>query len=183
MAARFPICLPYTLAQECPLPDDWSNPKNFSNDAHDPGGKTMCGIIQREYDAYRKRKNEGVQSVRLITRDEGLDIYEDSYWLPYCPQMPAGLDLQFFDSSVNEGTHEAVKILQVALGVTSDGAWGPLTAAAVGAVKNPIVTVQAFTARRSAVYRQMRGFIYFGHGWETRAAEIGAHALKMAALA
>lgn len=181
MTDRFALCLPLTLAQECPLPDNWSNPRNFSNEAHDPGGATMCGIIQREYDAYRKRKGLNVQSVRLLTQPEGEEIYDTCYWLPYCPQMPAGLDLSFFDASVNEGTHEAVKILQVALGIHSDGTWGPLTTAAVGAIDDVPATVRAFTDRREAVYREMRGFVYFGRDWERRAAEIGAAALKMAA--
>ena len=71
------------LAQECPYPGDWINPKNFSNDAHDPGGKTMCGIIQREYDTYRKMKGLPTQDVRKITQEEGYDIYRNSYWLPH----------------------------------------------------------------------------------------------------
>src|SRR6185503_11388890 len=109
---RFTICIPYTLAQECPFPNEWDNPHNFSNDPRDPGGKTKCGIIQREYDLYRKSKGLSTRDVRLMTKDEGLTIYRGSYWLPDCPFIQPGLDLQFFDTSVNEGTHRAIEIMQ-----------------------------------------------------------------------
>lgn len=181
MADRFAICLPFTLAQECPLPNDWSNPRNFSDDAHDPGGKTMCGIIQREYDLYRKAKGLDTQDVRLISEDEGDDIFDEHYWMPYCPRLPIGMDMQFFDAAVNMGTTEAVKILQYSLGINNDGLWGQQTNDAVAAISDVPQAVNKFTTRRMAVYRQMKGFPYFGRDWINRADQIGATALKMAA--
>jgi len=97
---RFEACLPDTLSQECPHPNDWSDPANFSNDPHDPGGATMCGITQSEYDTYRESLDEPERSVKLISQAEGQAIYQMSYWQPHCPQLPTGLDLSFFDSSV-----------------------------------------------------------------------------------
>jgi lysozyme family protein len=178
MIDRFDLCLPFTLAQECPFPNDWENPKNFSNDAHDPGGETWCGIIQREYDAYRKGKGEVCRDVSCLTQDEGFDIYRTNYWLPHCPALPPGLDLQFFDAGVNEGCTEATRILQRILGITVDGQWGPKTTASLRFWPG---IIDAFTKRRCAVYRLMPGFKYFGKGWLRRADEIGAAALKMAA--
>lgn len=181
MIDRLPICLPFTLAQECPLPNDWSNPKNFSNDKHDPGGATMCGIIQREYDLWRKGYGLPTQDVRKMTQEEGRAIYRVSYWLPNCPALPVGLDMQYFDTCVNMGTTEATKILQIAIGVEADGEWGPQTQTAVGlAAQNPIKYIEAFTARREAVYKMLPGFKYFGTDWLRRNAEIGATAAKMA---
>ena len=177
--ARFHACLPFMLVQECPHPGDWSNLRNFSDDAHDPGGKTMCGITQREYDHYRKTHGLPVRDVRRLTQQEGVDIYDSVYWLPDCPMLPAGLDLCFFDSAVNQGTHEAIRILQVALGVANDGVWGPQTDAAVKSITNVAAVINAFTQRREAVYRGSRGFAYFGTGWLRRAKEIRAAALKM----
>lgn len=176
---RFALCLPYTLAQECPFPADWSNPHNFSDDAHDPGGATQCGIIQREYDAYRKSKGLPVQSVRKITAAEGEEIYRASYWLPECAKLPAGLDLCYFDAAVNEGASEAVRILQTTLGIANDGEWGPLTEAAVTHIGDIRSAIERFTARRETVYRQMRGYRYFGRDWERRSAQIEAAAMKM----
>lgn len=179
---NMPKCLPFVLAQECPYPAQWSNPKNFSDDAHDPGGKTMCGIIQREYDTYRKANKLPTQDVRKINEHEGLDIYRHSYWMPHCPSLPAGLDLCLFDSNVNEAPTEAIKILQVALGIHSDGDWGPQTDAAVKAITADDVkhVIDLFTARRKVVYRESRGYAYFKTDWMRRATEIGAEALKMA---
>lgn len=176
---RFHICLPYTLAQECPYPKQWSNPHNFSNDAHDPGGKTMCGIIQREYDTYRKRKGLPVRDVRLLTQDEGEEIYEASYWLPECPKLPPGLDLCFFDEAVNAGPHAAIVLLQRVIGVGDDGMWGPLTDLAVRGTHDVRDAVKSYTAHREQYYRGLRGFPYFGKGWLRRSEEIRTAALTM----
>jgi lysozyme family protein len=178
---RFGACIPHTLAQEAPDTEDWSNHKNFSNDVHDPGGATMCGIIQSEYNAWRTSHGLPVQSVELLSEAEGYAIYRQKYWQPHCATLPAGLDLCYFDSAVNQGTGEATKILQVALGLHSDGVWGPATAAAVAALTdNDSVqsAIKAFTARRLAVYKMTRGFQYFGKDWTRRANDIMAEALQ-----
>lgn len=181
MADRFPLCLPFTLKQECPHPEDWSNLRNFSNDRHDPGGKTMCGIIQREYDLWRKGHGLATQDVRKLTAEEGEAIYRVAYWQPHCTFLPPGLDLQFFDESVNAGPTEAIRILQVALGIKNDGDWGPQTQAAVTLAGNDAVAhIERFTSRRIEVYKEMPGFKYFGEDWVRRAHEIGAAALSMA---
>jgi lysozyme family protein len=174
---RFHVCLPYVLAQECPFPDDWSNGHNFSHDAHDPGGATMCGIIQREYDIYRKHKGLGTAPVR---RDEGEEIYEANYWLPECPKLPIGLDLSFFDMAVNAGPHGATRILQRALDIESDGLWGPQTDLAIRGIFNLRRTINGYRVYRESYYRALSGFRYFGTGWTRRAEEIGATSLKMA---
>lgn len=180
-ADRFLICWPFVLAQECPFPRDWSNVRNFSNDAHDPGGKTMCGIEQREFDHYCIRNHLETRDVRLITKEQGIDIYENCYWLPYAPRLPVGLDLSFFDSAVNESTTEAVKILQHALSIPVDGLWGPITTMAVRQITHVAPVISAFTLRRADVYRITANFKRFGNDWERRTQEIGAESLKMAA--
>lgn len=181
--ARFRACLPLVLAQECPYPDDWSNPRNFCDTAHDPGGATMCGITEREYAVYRKSRGLPAQDVRRITAAEGEDIYDGSYWLPDCPTLPVGLDLCVFDANVNQGPVQGTRILQFVLGVDMDGAWGRRTDTAVSAIKDVPAAIEAFAARRRQVYRATRGFPYFGAGWLRRAAAIGAAALRMAAAA
>lgn len=176
---RFLECLPFILAQECPHPTDWTNPRNFSDDAHDPGGKTFCGIIQREYDQYRKQHMLPTRDVRLLTQEEGYDIYRQTYWMPHCPIMPAGLDLVYFDESVNAGCTEANKVLQRALGISADGLFGPQTVAAVAAIKDVGAVISRFTSCREAVYREMKGFAYFGRGWISRCVAINGDADKM----
>jgi len=181
MTDSFPQCWPFVLAEECPFPNDWSNPRNFSNDPHDPGGETMNGVIQREYSIYRQSKGEPSQDVRLITQAEGADIYRTSYWNPNCPKLPAGLNLCVFDENVNAGPFAGTVLLQRALGILADGLWGPQTDAAVAAVTDVPGAINKFTDQREAYYRSLNGFQYFGTGWLRRSATIEAAALKMAA--
>ena len=178
---RFLECLPFTLQQEAPYPSNWGSPRNFSNDPDDPGGKTMDGIIQVEYDKWRVQQGLPRQDVRQMTEDEGDAIYYANYYLPYCSELPPGVDLQFFDAAVNEGVGEAVKILQYALGLTNDGVWGPRIDAAVKSIADTSAAVSAFGARRHAVYTQTRGYTLFGRDWDRRTIEITNAALSMAA--
>src|ERR1700726_1113750 len=108
---KFEACLPDTLVQE----------GGYSNDAHDPGGMTMLGIIQKEYDLKRRQWGLPTQWVKNISKDEMRTIYFTDYWMPDCPQLPAGLDLEFFDLNVNGGSHRAVITLQQALFIHDDG--------------------------------------------------------------
>lgn len=181
MTDRFDICWPYTLIEECPLPQDWSNHRNFSNDAHDPGGATMCGITQREYSIWRARHTLPSQNVKLLTREEGRSIYYYSYWLPNSLKLPAGLDLNYFDECVNAGPHAATVILQGTLGIEDDGLWGPETNRAVIDITHPKDLVRDFAARRRVYYRGTRGFQYFGRDWLARATRIGDAGMAMAA--
>ena len=96
---RFLACWPYTLAQEDVYPQDWTNPANFSDDPYDPGGATMDGIIQAEYNSYCSQHGLPQQSVRNITQAQGQDIYFNNFWLPHCPLVPVGLDLELFDAN------------------------------------------------------------------------------------
>ena len=185
---RFNICLPFVLAQECPDPQDWSNPANYSNNQNDPGGQTFCGITARELDQWRLAHDEPIIDVRQLEQAEGYEIYLTDYWQPTCPLMPPGLDLCLFDTNVNQGTGAGMRILQVALAVPVDGIWGPITQTAVTAISSVTATIEKFTARREVVYQQTRNFAYFGTDWMRRAEEIGAAAeraevMKLKALA
>jgi lysozyme family protein len=182
---RFIRCLPLVLREEVLWKDPfvWSDVKhNFSHDAHDPGGATMCGITQREYDAFRKHNHLAVRPVQLLSEAEGHTIYYHSYWCPHSGSLPPGLDLSFFDSAVNEGSTEAIRILQFALGLANDGIWGPKTAAAVSTIApgTAAACIRSFFTRRDQVYRQTKGFVYFGKDWLARVARIEQAALEIA---
>jgi lysozyme family protein len=170
MTDRFAICLPYILKEE----------GGNSDNPHDPGGRTSKGIIQTEYNAYRQARGEPAQSVFAATDAEVSDIYQQQYWQPWCPQMPIGVDLCFFDMDVNSGPAEAAKLLQRALNVAADGHIGVITLAALKAA-NPIKLIGSFSDERRAFYKSLKTYKYFGAGWLSRVATIEAIAYKMAA--
>jgi lysozyme family protein len=183
---RFIVCLPYTLRQECNVftgtDADWNNPRNFDNDPDDTGGATQCGITHYDYSRWLNAHGLPDDNVRNIKPNQGRDIYESMYWFPHCPVLPVGVDLMFFDTAVNMGALRAVMLLQSSLdGLTVDGGWGPLTAAAVAAIKPADVPriIRDEQQWRAQAYRSFTTFWKFGTDWIRRDNEISAAALKM----
>lgn len=118
MVDRFSACLAFVLTRE----------GGFSDDPVDRGGATSQGITQRVYDKYRDRAEVPRRSVRDIETNEVRAIYFEEYWSPiHADKLSAPLDLVMFDSAVNHGVGGATKLLQRALGVKVDGAFGPIT--------------------------------------------------------
>ena len=149
VAANFDQCLRFVLRSE----------GGWSNDPHDPGGATMWGIIQREYDAYRDRHQQPRQSVHGISVAERDDIYKREYWNAMgCDALPAGLDYCVFDAAVNSGVGRAAQWLK------SSGR-----------------NINTFCNMRLAFLRQLSTWRYFGAGWSTRVAFVRRNSLAMAA--
>lgn len=152
------------------------------DDPHDPGGRTSRGITQREYNAYCEMAGLSQGDVWKATDPVVDDIYHRSYWMPYCPVLPAGPDYIFFDESVNAGLHEAVLILQRALGVGADGHIGVITSAAI-AKTDPAKLVDEMSAQRVAVYKSIEAgnptLHRYDKGWMSRVAfaQKNAHTL------
>jgi lysozyme family protein len=97
-SGNFERCLAVTL--------NWEG--GYSNHPDDPGGATMRGIIQREYDAWRKKHGKQPRPVRQIEQDELREIYRSEYWdAMNCSSLNPGLDLCVFDAAVNSGVQRA----------------------------------------------------------------------------
>jgi lysozyme family protein len=183
--SRFERCLPDTEAQEGvpwasgPLPA-----RAYSNDQHDPGGKTGEGIIQREYDLKRRQWGLATRDIRLMSKDEERTIYYTDYWLAgHCPEMPAGLDLECFDDVVNEGTHRGISLLQIALRVSADGKFGPQTKNAIDAAVaagQVVALIDRYKIAREAFYHGLATFRYFGGDWIRRSETIDKQSDVMA---
>lgn len=157
MDVSFPRALAWVLQSEGGNDDD----------PDDPGGRTSRGVIQKEYNAYLQLMGRPSSDVWQAPQADINSIYQRSYWLPYCPLLPYGVDYTFFDENVNAGLHEAVLILQRALGVTADGHIGMITTAAW---KNtdPATLIDAMAQQRVLVYKQTRNFWKYGKGWLAR---------------
>ncbi len=97
-AGNFEKCLAQTLKWE----------GGYSNHPDDPGGPTMRGVIQREYDAWRGKHGKRARPVHQIEENELREIYRSEYWDAMgCDQLPAGMDLCVFDAAVNSGAGRA----------------------------------------------------------------------------
>lgn len=95
----------------------------YVNHRDDPGGETKFGIAQKF--------NQDV-SVRDLNLAEAKEIYFDKYWnLTNCGRVTSPVNILYFDAIVNHGTRRATKFLQLAAGSHADGAFGPMTLAAV----------------------------------------------------
>lgn len=127
------------------------------DDPDDTGGRTSRGITQREYDAYCTMAGLPHGDVWQAPDAVIDDIYHRSYWLPYCPLLPPGVDYVFLDEAVNAGPHEAAIMLQIGLGFTGrdvDGHIGMITSAAI-AKCHPAALVKAMSAFRVHYYKEI----------------------------
>ena len=97
----------------------------YSCDPSDRGGATNKGITTSTYDAWRKACGLSTRTVALITDDEINAIYKQQYWFAAkCQLLPEPIDLYTFDAAVQHGPERAIKQLQRALGVETDGIAG-----------------------------------------------------------
>ncbi|EFO30912.1 secretion activator protein [Roseibium sp. TrichSKD4] len=133
----------------------------------DPAGNNR-GVIQRTYDAHRRRMGLPVQSVRHITDDEVRAIYREQYWNAVAgDQLPAGVDYAVFDYAVNSGPRRAIKELQRVVGAKPDGIIGNETLSKVGEAVEATVIVNLCEQRMRFV-RGLRHWPIFGKGWTRR---------------
>ena len=152
---RFAICQPITAKWE----------GGWSNHPDDPGGPTMYGVIQKNYDRWRDENKLPRQSVRLITKPEALDYYFRWFWVPVATKynLFPGVDLAAWDAGVNSGPGRAIRWLKAASG-SSDHA----------------ETVKRLCAKRLSFVKGLRIFSTFGRGWSRRIADIEAKGVVMA---
>jgi lysozyme family protein len=152
------------------------------DDPADSGGRTSRGITQREYDAYCRMAGLPQGDVWKAPDQVVDDIYHRSYWMPYGPIMPAGVDYMLFDDSVLSGPVTAVRTLQRALGVSADGHIGILTSEALSKVDHKALIdaiANARLARYASIIEQRPKDMKFRKGWEARVVFVrnNAHSL------
>lgn len=129
----------------------------------DPGGETKYGISKRSYPDL---------DIQHLTIEDAGEIYYRDYWqVCRCDDLPRALALSVFDSAVNQGTHAAIKLLQDAVAVDTDGILGSVTleAARHGTLGNHLAS---FTTARILRYTNTRNFDVFGRGWVARAIHV-----------
>lgn len=158
----FEKAIEFVIAQEGGL--------KITDDPSDPGGLTKFGISQR---AYRHL------DIRNLTEEDARGLYFRDYWEKCsCGSLPPSLAIVVFDCAVNQGPNAAIRILQQALGVQTDGVIGPKTLEAAQVAGSMILA--ELVARRATAYGLNPNFTRYGLGWSRRLAECHELALETA---
>lgn len=141
------------------------NEGGYSFNAADPGAETMWGITARV-----ARANGYAGDMKVLPRETAATIYKARYWDAIdAEQLPALLRFEVLDAAVNSGVQQAVRWLQRAVGVTDDGALGPMTLAAVHGA-DPLRLALAFNGERLDLMTSLPTWGNFGRGWARRIA-------------
>lgn len=126
----------------------------YTNDKDDPGnwtgGKVGEGIL--------KGTNFGIAAnsypeldIKNLTVDQAKAVYYSDYWKRgHCDKIPEEIRQIYFDSCINHGRGGAAKLLQRTIGVTPDGAIGPVTLSKVGKA-----TLKGFAVQRLMYYTRI----------------------------
>lgn len=118
----------------------------YVNDPDDAGGETKFGVA--------KNGNPDL-NISTLTWDQAKTVYFNRYWLAgNCDKLPPRVAVLHFDGCVNHGIKKANMFLQLAVGVTPDGAVGPVTLAKVKSL-NEIAVCNNICEQRGAFYRQI----------------------------
>lgn len=160
----------------------------FTNDRRDPGnqlpdgraGCTMLGVTQASWESFIGKRTTQ-EKMRQLTVHDVAPIYKKKYWdAVKGDELPAGLDYLLFDFAVNAGPGRAIKVMQSALGVSSDGVIGRMTIKALrDADANELI--EKFSDAKETYYKSLKTFETFGKGWMRRVAEVKGHASAMLA--
>jgi lysozyme family protein len=153
------------MRQEDSRPDDQVQ----AVDLGDGAGLTKYGLSQRA--------NPDLDIANL-TASQAVKIYQKKYWdVLNAENLPLPIAVALFDASVNHGPKTAIRILQEAVGVPTDGVIGPITMDA--AQRNPWRLLRKFIARRGVRYAGLDNFSKFGHVWLERLNESYAYCLAL----
>jgi len=148
---RFARCLAEILKDE----------GGYVNRASDPGGPTNHGITLKTLrEVYGS--NQTINDLKAITPNEVSAIYRKNYWGSICDNLPAGLDLMYFNAAVNNGPGHAHTFLSAAMVHTTP-------------VHQQIIN---FSDIQTRFYRGLKGYAEYGRGWMNREKEITNLALS-----
>lgn len=137
----------------------------------DPGGATAYGW------ALRENPDLSDADLRAMTPVTAAARYRAKFWPTIRgDDLPDYLQLPVLDCAVAQGPGTAIKVLQRALYVTVDGAFGPSTLAAVTHA-DPHTTLAAYASERIAAYAADADWPQFHRDWTRRAVLAALEAL------
>lgn len=150
----------------------------YTNDPHDPGGPTKCGITIYDVRLYLKR-DATPSDVRRLTRAQAETIYRQRYAAVLrFDDLPMGLDYTILDYGVNSGAGRAARVLRRVLELPAGTQITDVVIAEV-AKHDTEELIRAVNAERIAFLRSLKTWKYFGKGWGRRAASVLTISLSM----
>lgn len=109
--------------------------------------------------------------IRNLTLEQAKAIYYEDFWKRvHGDKLHDALAYQLFDSAINHGIGNAIRILQRAVGVADDGRMGPITERAIQE-RGIDDTLKLFNAERIRFFVRLSTFDQFGRGWMNRVAD------------
>lgn len=150
------------------------------DDPHDPGGRTSRGIIQSEWDKYRRGHPGCPADVFKAPQADVEAIYFKNYWTPVIGEVWfPGADLMVYDIAVNSGTGRPLPWVRKLLNMPN--ATYAQAAMAADAVADKEGFIEKLSDRRMSFWQSLKTAQYFMKGWARRGAGVEAKALKMLA--
>ncbi|HEY9810473.1 MAG TPA: glycosyl hydrolase 108 family protein [Halomicronema sp.] len=128
----------------------------YSNHPADLGGKTYRGILQVNYDNYRRQKFLPVRDVRQIENAEIWEIYYGYWKASRAESMQPVLAITMFDTAVNFGPAGAVKFLQQVLIVPKTGSFNDGTVVSLASQNQEDVAKKLIEARMQYRYKRVQ---------------------------
>lgn len=168
MKSNFNKCLKSVLKEE----------GGFVNNPFDPGGATNHGVTKHVWEGWVGH-SVSVEDMKELSEDDVKPLYKKKYWdVNRCDDLPGGVDLVVFDTSVHSGPTKAAKLLQQAVSTTVDGIIGPKTIQKVIA-EDPLKIIKWYCDARLAYLKSLGTFPVFGKGWTARVVRLKEKAPKM----
>ncbi len=143
----------------------------FSNHPADKGGRTYKGILQTEYNAYRRRRGLPPLDVTQMSDLELMEIYQGYWDNSKSATMHPALAVVMFDTAVNFGIQNSITFLQQALGLPQTGIFDGATQKALENGNNRNTALQMINERIIYRYKRVQedaSQMAFFHGWLVR---------------
>lgn len=146
----------------------------FQNDRNDRGN-WATGVIGK---GELKGTKYGISAmsyphldIRNLTLQEAKEIYYQDFWLRVQGDtLHSALAYQLFDSAINHGIGNAIRMLQRAVDVADDGRVGPMTLEGIRRIGIDDV-LKLFNAERIEFFTKISTFNLYGKGWMRRVAQ------------
>ena len=160
-----------------------------ADDPADHGGRTLDGITQHTYDAYRTARGLARRDVFQMEDPERDDIYRRMYWDAVAGDAVARINPRLatcvFDTAVNSGPGVAAKRLQRTIRMPQeawDGVIGRVTLSKLRIRlldRGPDEVIAVYLELRMALYRSIllrdKTQLKFRNGWRNRLNDLAAH--------